>query len=61
MSYRQKESSRWDNYEEAHVWFDQLPKTHRKRIRRRADGHFEVVIYEAAPEPKKVETSVDRG
>ena len=53
MSYRQKESTRWDSYEEARAWFAQLPKKTRKRVRRRADGHFDVVVYEAAPEPKK--------
>ena len=51
--FRQKESTRWDSYDEARAWFSQLPKKGRKRIRHRADGHFDVVLYEALPEPKE--------
>jgi len=47
--HRQKDSTRWDSYEEAKVWFDQLPKKTRKRIRRRAGGHFDVVVFEPVP------------
>jgi hypothetical protein len=53
--FRQKESTRWNSYDEARAWFSQLPKKTRKRIRRRADGHFDVVIYEATPPPKAKE------
>lgn len=52
--FRKKESTRWDTYDEARAWFSQLPKKTRKRIRRRAAGHFDVVVYEAyePPQPK---------
>jgi hypothetical protein len=47
--FRQKESTRWESYDEARAWFAQLTTKGRKRIRRRADGHFDVVLYEPAP------------
>ena len=53
QKFRQKESTRWDSYDEARAWFSQLPKKGRKRIRRRADGHFDVVLYEPAPQPSE--------
>ena len=54
QKWRQKSSNRFEFYDQAKKFFDALPSSvPKKRIRRRPEGHFDVILYEPLPQPKK--------
>lgn len=58
QKWRQKSSKRFDDFTSAKEYFDTLPTFKetddgKKRIRLRPEGHFDVILYEPPPKPKK--------
>jgi hypothetical protein len=56
--WKQKSSKRFDSYAKAKEFFDTLPvfretNDGKKRIKARKSGHFDVLVFEPAPQPKK--------